>query len=69
LELGNECKISRIVENERKFIKKNPSCKLVLKSWYRIHIKVEESRIRVLLGTDDDDLTMILEFIGDIPVE
>jgi len=69
LELGNECKISRIVDGQRKFLKKNPNCKLSPKSWYRTHIKVEQSRIRVLLGTDDEDLTVVIDYEGDLPIE
>lgn len=50
-------------------MKKNPNCKLSPKSWYRTHIKVEQSRIRVLLGTDDEDLTVIIDYEGDLPIE
>jgi len=69
VEFGNECKISRIVDNKRNFLKKNPNCKVAPKNWFRFHVKVEQARIRVLLGTSDDDLTVVLDYEGDLPIE
>jgi len=51
LELGSECKLTKSVNNDRKFLRKNPLCTLKPKQWYRIHVKIEEKSIIVLLGT------------------
>jgi len=34
-----------------------------------VHLKVEENRIRVLLGSTDDNVKVVLEYEDDLPVD
>jgi len=43
LELGRECKITKVVNMKRKFVRKNPLCTLKPKTFYRVHLRVVEN--------------------------
>jgi hypothetical protein len=69
IELGKECKLVKVVNGERKFIRKNPDCMLEAKTYYRVHLKVVDQSVRVLLGTNDDDVKVVLDWEGTLPTE
>jgi len=69
IELGKECKIVKVVNGERKFIRKNPDCFLEPKTYYRVHLKVIDNKVRVLLGNNDDDVKVVLDWEGPLPTE
>lgn len=69
IELGEECKISKVVNGEREFIRKNEDCKLEANTYYRVHLKVVDNTVRVLLGTNDDDVKVVLDWEGTLPTE
>jgi len=69
LELGMECKLAKIVDGERKFLRKNPECTLEANDWYKVHVVLYEKSIKVLLGTNDSNLKVVIDYEGDLPVE
>ncbi len=69
IELGEECKLVKVVNGERKFIRKNPACKLEPKTYYRVHLKIVDDTVRVLLGTNDEDVKVVLDWKGTLPTE
>jgi hypothetical protein len=69
IELGEECKITKVVNGKRKFIRKNPNCVLEPKTYYRVHLKVVDNTVRVLLGTNDEDVKVVLDWKGTLPTE
>jgi len=69
LEMGRECKLTKVVNEKRKFVRKNPLCTLKPKTYYRIHLRVADNKVRVLLGSNDEDVKVVLEWEGNLPTE
>jgi hypothetical protein len=50
-------------------MRKNKDCKLQANSWYHVHLILSEKSIKVMLGTNEQNLKEVLDYEGDLPLE